>query len=673
MQRHTAWLVVALIIIALGVPSCRNGRGGGETFIEKAVSDSLDCGATRAALSLIDSVMPSVTDSDTYISLRVFQAFGQYYCSQPDSVTALLDEAERYLDSRPDALTRRQLEIMTRMQMARGAMMVQYAYDPDSAVRCYRKALQAAAPDDYETRMRALGNMADAYTNSGHLDLALDSYDRARELSDSIGQDPSKRVQLTMGTMAVLTELRDFDNQQPLIEDMEKILPGLPRHDVFNYLTALSNSHYYRQDYRGSERALARLDSSLAAQSEAEWERNFNRVNMADVQLRLGHNDEAEALIDSTELYFTHTQPNPYVMDYIRTLRLRHDIATGHNDRVDEALLNYGEALTDRPQQRLAAYDLRREYYASTGQWAKAFRYQSLYDALDDSLRNERVRMYNHTLRLRNERDSQVRGLREDVERHRQRSRTVTIVVCFSVALVVLLVVLLVLTRRLARSREADMRRKLIELRMQSARTRINPHFIYNAINHALANDGTSHERLVRLVRLMRRQQVIADRWVDSLADEVDFVNDYVAIQREGMANPLEYGVTIGEGVEPAEVMLPSMVLQIFVENAFKHGFRSLPQGVARLLDIRVSVVGSDYVAEVCNNSAHDPAPSPDSTRVGLRIVSATLQMLNEGQPQPITFGLGPWADNPQGAGCKATLTIPVGFRYKDNHINGDI
>ena len=654
-----------VMLLSLLPAGCRDVSNSDLTPLERTLSDSILKGRYVWALATIERERPLTVDSDSYYNQTLLKAITEFYLSRTDSMYTDLAAVHRYLGNLPGPLTSRQRHLAARAHMVRGASYMQYDYLPDTALVSYGRALDYLAPgQDPALRQQILTNTADALKISGQLDRSLDYFERARHLSDSLGDTPWERLSLSLGMAAAYTELRDFESQEPIWQEIESIWDELPVHDRFSYLTALSNSCYFNGDYKGSERALTRLDSVLAGDKAMEWERNFNRVNLADVYLRLGATDTARILLDHTLHYFNDIQPNPYVSHYIGTLHTRYNVQTGAYAKVESQLADTSRDIPTRPEQRLADLEMRQDYYAHTGQWHKAYIAQSQYRALDDSLRNQRVQMYNRTLRQRYERDAEIKSLRNDLHERQQKLTLNTILTISAIIVVVLLGVVLVMSRRLSRERERGMRRKLLEQRMQSARNRLSPHFIYNILNHALVNDATSTDRLRRLVRLLRRQQLMADELVTTLADELTFIDDYVTLQSESSRGEVKYTTTIAEGINPVDVHLPSMTLQLCVENAFKHGFASLPNGVERLLLIKVKAPRDDIVIEVCNNMNPDAAPSNDSTRTGLRIIMTTLQILNEHQSNHITYNLEQWTENPQHAGYMARLTIPQNFKF---------
>ena len=136
-------------------------------------------------------------------------------------------------------------------------------------------------------------------------------------------------------------------------------------------------------------------------------------------------------------------------------------------------------------------------------------------------------------------------------------------------------------------------------LRMENTRNRISPHFIYNALSHEMLGqmDGKAVD-LNALTQLLRRGVDQADMLDTTLTEELRFVDYYVEIEGRQMSKALHYEKKIDNDVDPDKVSVPAMTIQIFVENAIKHGLQR--QGGE--LSIHVSRQDEGTLIEVLDN-----------------------------------------------------------------------
>ena len=134
----------------------------------------------------------------------------------------------------------------------------------------------------------------------------------------------------------------------------------------------------------------------------------------------------------------------------------------------------------------------------------------------------------------------------------------------------------------------AEAARKAAELRELAARAetralraQINPHFLYNALNtlaYLTEEDPTAARRVVeKLARIFRRTLERSSDATTTLADELEFVADYLAIECERFDDVLRVKSIIDPATLRARV--PCMMLQPLAENAVKHGICPVTNG----------------------------------------------------------------------------------------------
>lgn len=125
----------------------------------------------------------------------------------------------------------------------------------------------------------------------------------------------------------------------------------------------------------------------------------------------------------------------------------------------------------------------------------------------------------------------------------------------------------------------AESQRSALEL--DALRARLNPHFVFNALNNvrALINEEPSRAREVvtRLSNILRHSLEHSQRDAASLGEELTVVEDYLAV--EGVHYEERLRVHRDIATEARDARLPPMLLQLLVENAVKHGIACTPGG----------------------------------------------------------------------------------------------
>jgi hypothetical protein len=138
----------------------------------------------------------------------------------------------------------------------------------------------------------------------------------------------------------------------------------------------------------------------------------------------------------------------------------------------------------------------------------------------------------------------------------------------------------------LRRYRQGEMARLRSEaarstLELDALRARLNPHFVFNALNNlrALINEDAERARelVTRLSNTLRHALDHGDAESVTLEHELAVVDDYLAVERVHYEDRLQVECSIDADARNAS--LPPMLLQLLVENAIKHGIARTPGG----------------------------------------------------------------------------------------------
>lgn len=145
------------------------------------------------------------------------------------------------------------------------------------------------------------------------------------------------------------------------------------------------------------------------------------------------------------------------------------------------------------------------------------------------------------------------------------------------------MIFVLILRRSKRKGREErqklEMQNQIMELERKALRLQMNPHFIFNAFNSIQSLMGTDKEDdaryyLAKFSRLMRSILDNSSKTSITLQEEMETLENYLMIEQFCNGNRFDYSVHADENVETSFISLPPMLIQPFVENAIKHGFK---------------------------------------------------------------------------------------------------
>lgn len=233
-------------------------------------------------------------------------------------------------------------------------------------------------------------------------------------------------------------------------------------------------------------------------------------------------------------------------------------------------------------------YNLHQAYRA-LGNHERAWAYIASYDQVKDSLAKlnyeEKVAALDAQYQSA-ERQRQIKQLAIENNLQKKQLRQQTYLI-LSILLIVLLVAGMVYLRwkhyqvkdRLAK---AEWKHRFLLLQL-------NPHFIFNAmqsVQHFIYQHDKekSLEYLHSFGRLMRLVLENSDRDTISLEEEIEMLTHYLHLQQLNSHPSFAYHVCVGDDILPEDVLIPTMLLQPFVENAVNHGVKGHADGKIELI-----------------------------------------------------------------------------------------
>lgn len=144
------------------------------------------------------------------------------------------------------------------------------------------------------------------------------------------------------------------------------------------------------------------------------------------------------------------------------------------------------------------------------------------------------------------------------------------------VIIIILTTILIVRRIIINQKRKAVEEMEKMELQLKTIKNQIDPHFAFNAMNTigSLVYKGdpdTVYDYFTRFARLMRNTLKDSEKISRSIKEEMEFVENYLAIQKTRFKDRFEYALFIDPTVNQ-ETEIPKMIIQTHVENAIKHG-----------------------------------------------------------------------------------------------------
>lgn len=672
--------ILAILTLLILVSACQNNKGQGslspeeQTRLEtlkQEIHDSIKTFNVSFSKNAIQKGKKTAKDSDDYYDFVLYDVILYFYMSQPDSMLNNLARSISYLSGQQRTPRRNQMYI--KCLQTKAAYYAQFYLNPDSLIHYSIEACKVAEQEpDFEQQILCYSNLADSYKQKGELAQSAYYYRKALYLADSIHSSTDNYVPLYGGLSATYTALHDFEQSKIWLDKSLEIWDLMMTHEQFNYLNNRGNDYYFQKDYTNCLKTFLQMDTFLCAWPELEWEKHFCHSNLADVYLKLKQPEKADSLLYENITFFKQMQ-NETILPYLYTLQMELALQEKKYEQVERLIQEYPLPEGSKPEHALARFDFLQRYYVKKADWEKVYQYQKAYNMLNDSLRNDQVKMRTTDLQMRYERDTTVLNQKIYIGEKEAELLQTYIWLTISIFILFLLLLLSYYQRKHTKFKEERMLHRIVELRMENIRNRITPHFIYNALSHELlAQQQGKPTQLHILVNLLRQGQALANVFCTSLKEEMDFIQLYITVEGETLGDNFYYKTILEDGIEPEQVKLPSMMVQIFVENAIKHGLKNMPVdiegSIKKKLILHVFKTENNIHIEVQNNGKPLSLQNRDhNTQTGLRVVSQTIQLLNERNKHPMSYSLTEYEDEKGETGCCAQLIIPNNYNFNIN------
>ena len=517
-------------------------------------------------------------------------------------------------------------------------------------IKAYRELMKL---DHHNDAIDICINIADASRQLGKLADASSWYRRANFLADSLNLHEAQNSILA-GLGQVYNDLRNYQLAHFYFRKAERQYPPRNPKDAHFFYNSWGNV------YSSQEKPAEALKCFLKAQKAArQMGQPFMTAvvdaNLGQTYLELNRLDSAQKYLANTTKFFF-VQPNMQndLQFYIDGLNAALALKQNRLDKASAILSKPYDLSKMSPNYLYLYHKGWADLYERKGQFAKALQYQKLMKQYDDSLRNATMVSNVQENELRFKQDTAI--VRRDLilQSTQAEARSSRLILLLVIGLLVVGVLALVVFYRYKSLRHKHQHReemnRMMALKMENVRNRFSPHFVFNVLNIFISNlpKGVNVKPLRLLIQVLRANLLTCDHVAVSLEDELQMVMSYSSLRHE--TNPFlpMPRFDIAKEVDMS-LMLPSMIIQIPVENALKHAFVGMEEsGEKPLLDVKVWIEDGMLRIDVIDNGCGGVGAvagmgtrktnAAASTGTGLRILNSTIEMLNAGNARKLYF-----------------------------------
>ena len=298
----------------------------------------------------------------------------------------------------------------------------------------------------------------------------------------------------------------------------------------------------------------------------------------------------------------------------------------------------------------------------------EALKYFEIYTAISDSLMNlEKTNIINDLEQKYNKEKNEQTITELNQEKEISSLKIKTLIIGIVAALMVALSIFLYY-----RQRYLKQERTILETEQRLNRARMNPHFFFNALtalqSFALKeNDGKQlASNLSKFSHIMRETLESTYKDYVTIEQEVDFLREYLELQRLRFPNKFTYHLDLVKEFDTDDLMIPSMIIQPFVENSIEHGFAGIDyEGELKVLfdesdsDVIITIIdnGKGLHTGTKENSEHISRAS--------QIIKDRIYLLNIKLKTKASFNIN---NNPDHSGVIVKIYLPKINKHESTH-----
>jgi sensor histidine kinase YesM len=182
---------------------------------------------------------------------------------------------------------------------------------------------------------------------------------------------------------------------------------------------------------------------------------------------------------------------------------------------------------------------------------------------------------------------------------------------------------------RISKERE-ELKKAHLQSQLDSLKTQVSPHFLFNSLNTALSLIRTSPDKaekfLLELSSVYRYLLQTSENQMTSLQQELQFTHSYFHLLKTRFGDAIQLEIDVDD--ESLHYQLPSLTLQLLLENAVKHNVVSMSKPLT--ISLRTDKQSKDEaVFLTVQNNLQRKTQAVPSHKMGLNNILSKFRLLN--------------------------------------------
>ncbi|WP_346854463.1 histidine kinase [uncultured Draconibacterium sp.] len=448
----------------------------------------------------------------------------------------------------------------------------------ESSTNTYLEALQSAEITGNNTEIAKISmNLAGNYNFYGDYTNAIKYGLYALETKES-SEDWVRICYHYMAMSNIFKETGNLEKREEYnllaykMKDVEGCASNTDIAKIYNGLGGIAEERLEH------EKALAYYDTLMVFSKEVGFDQGIGTAltNSSLIYMELNEYEKALEMVLEAEKYSDGT---PYDTVFSNNCKIEIYMALGEAQKaLDLALENISkEEISYYSAERLKSLRFLYELNFQLKNYDEAYNWNDSLQAYEEYLRDEDVRSTMEDLETKYQTEKKEQQIELLTTENLLRKR----VMQAAIVIVIILVLLVVLITYILQIRKKQAKYIQGELQQQVLRSQMNPHFIFNVLgsiqNYMLSNDSKKAAGyLSKFASLTRATLEYSSEDTIALSDEISMLQNYMELEQMRKPGVFEFRMEYAEELEVDFIQIPPMMIQPFIENAIKHGFKNI-------------------------------------------------------------------------------------------------
>ncbi|WP_231492006.1 sensor histidine kinase [Pedobacter sp. Leaf170] len=208
------------------------------------------------------------------------------------------------------------------------------------------------------------------------------------------------------------------------------------------------------------------------------------------------------------------------------------------------------------------------------------------------------------------------------------------------------------------------LKNRILMLEQQALQAMMNPHFVFNVMNsiqHYINTQNTTsaNKVLTGFARLIRKNLEICTKSYITIEEELEYLNLYLKLEKNRFGDKLQYIINVDDNIDKDETLIPSMLLQPYVENAIWHGIMPKETGGEIQINIKIekeNTLNIEIIDDGVGIENSLKAKKDKHISKGMQLTKERLNLLGQIEAKPIQLKVYQNTTN----GTSVFISIPL-------------